>query len=206
MYVFFSLEGCTLTLKKWSYLFFSTFILGGVIGILTGIVIGNTSFKNGFGDFFVGISENFLAGLMFSIISQMGFFAYLTLNYMIKSVIRSRIMWEVLQGILILVAFADLAYLRYEFFGKGGSVVPFILLPLVVLVISVIVAFFKVKATNQTAWIPTIFFMFVVTILEWIPALKVDNLKSVLFMLVPLLLCNTWQIMQLHRLVQKKEA
>jgi KinB signaling pathway activation protein len=195
-----------MTLKKWSYLFFTTFFIGGIGGLITGIVIGNTTFKNGFGDFIVGVSENILAGLMFSIIAQMGFFAYLTINYMAKSMIRSPFIWNTIQVILILVTLVDLVYLRYTMFGKGESILPYILLALIVLFISMAIAYVKVRATNRSAFIPTIFFMFVVTTIEWIPALRIDNIRSVVFMLVPLLLCNTWQIMQLHKLVGNEKG
>ncbi|HBI02867.1 MAG TPA: hypothetical protein DDY49_02415 [Paenibacillaceae bacterium] len=194
-----------MTLKKWSYLFFTTFFIGGLGGLITGIAIGNTTFKNGFGDFAIGVSENILAGLMFSIIAQMGFFAYLTINYMVKSVIRSPLIWNILQGLLILVTLVDLVYLRYTFFGNSDSILPYILLPIIVLLVSIGVAYLKVRATNPSAFVATIFFMFVVTTIEWIPALRVDNIRSVVFMLVPLLLCNTWQIMQLHKLVGKEK-
>jgi KinB signaling pathway activation protein len=46
--------------------------------------------------------------------------------------------------------------------------------------------------------------MFVVTALEWIPALKETDVHSTLSMLVPLLFCNVWQVMQLHRLVKRE--
>lgn len=195
-----------MTLKKWSYLFFTTFFIGGIGGLITGVAIGSTTFKNGFGDFAIGVSENILAGLMFSIIAQMGFFAYLMINYMVKTIIRSPLVWNVIQVLLILVTLVDLVYLRYTFFGKGESILPYILLPLVVLLIAIGVAYLKMRATNRTAIVPTIFFMFVVTTIEWIPALRVDKIRSVVFMLVPLLLCNAWQIMQLHKLVGKEKA
>lgn len=190
-----------MTLKKWSFLFFTTFFIGGISGLLTGIFIGNDNLNYGFGNFAVGIVGYVLAGLMFSIISQMGFFAYLTINFMVKNIIRSRVMLDIIQSILIVVTFVDLIYLRYQFFGKGGSLIPFILLPLVFLLVSVAVSYLKVRETNKTAWVPSIFFMFVITTLEWIPALKIDNLRSLIFMLIPLFVCNTWQLMQLHRLV-----
>jgi len=192
-----------MTLKKLSYLFFSTFFIGGIGGLITGIFLGNIAFNNGIADILVGVFENILAGLMFSIIAQMGFFAYLTLNYMIKSLIRSPLILDILQGILIVVAFIDLIYLRYKFFGEGESIFPYILLPSIVLLVAIGVAYLKVRATNPSAFVSTIFFMFVVTVIEWIPALRVDKIQSVVFMLIPLLLCNAWQIMQLHKLVGK---
>ncbi len=160
----------------------------------------------GFANFGMGLIGSLIAGLMFSVISQMGFFAYLTLNYLALSVLRRKSLWLGIQVILIVLVFVDFVILRHDIFAKEEPVLGFVWLPLGLLAYAAVVAYFKVKATNASAWIPTMFFMFVVTILEWVPALQENNVKSMIMMIVPLLLCNTWQIMQLHRILQKKES
>ncbi|WP_027415380.1 KinB-signaling pathway activation protein [Aneurinibacillus terranovensis] len=191
-----------MNLKKWSFLFFSTLLLGGIGGLVSGVIIGQETFKNGFANFGMGLFGNVLAGIMFSVISQMGFFAYLTINYMALGFFKKKSLWEGIQIILILLVFIDLVVLRHDIFAGQASLLSYVVLPAVLLVLAVVVAFFKVQATNRTAWIPTVFFMFAVTTLEWVPALRTNNIKSMLFMLIPLFLCNIWQIMQLHRLVK----
>ena len=60
--------------------------------------------------------------------------------------------------------------------------------------------------TNRNAFIPTLFFMCAVSVLEAVPALKLDNAASSLFMLAPLFVCNAWQILILHKILDNKKS
>ena len=60
--------------------------------------------------------------------------------------------------------------------------------------------------TNRNAFVPTLFFMFAVTVLEAVPALKLDIAASTIFMLAPLLVCNAWQILTLHKILDNKKS
>ncbi|MCI1695243.1 KinB-signaling pathway activation protein [Aneurinibacillus aneurinilyticus] len=195
-----------MTLRKWSFLFYTTLLMGAVGALISGSIIGQEQLDGGFANFGMALIGSLLAGLMFSVVSQMGFFAYLTLNYLALSVFRRKSLWIGIQIILIVFVFIDFVVLRHDIFAKHESMLTYTWLPLILLAYAVVVAYFKVRATNASAWVPTIFFMFVVTILEWIPALRENNPKSMIMMIVPLLLCNTWQIMQLHRILQKNES
>ncbi|GEN34826.1 KinB-signaling pathway activation protein [Aneurinibacillus danicus] len=195
-----------MTLRKWSFLFYTTLLIGALGAVISGTIIGQEKMDGGFANFGMGLIGSLIAGLMFSVISQMGFFAYLTLNYLALSVLRRKSLWLGIQVILIVLVFVDFVILRHDIFAKEEPILGFVWLPLGLLAYAAVVAYFKVKATNASAWIPTMFFMFVVTILEWVPALQENNVKSMIMMIVPLLLCNTWQIMQLHRILQKKES
>jgi KinB signaling pathway activation protein len=194
------------TLRKWSFLFYTTLLIGALGAVISGTIIGQEKMDGGFANFGMGLIGSLIAGLMFSVISQMGFFAYLTLNYLALSVLRRKSLWLGIQVILIVLVFVDFVILRHDIFAKEEPILGFVWLPFGLLAYAAVVAYFKVKATNASAWIPTMFFMFVVTILEWVPALQENNVKSMIMMIVPLLLCNTWQIMQLHRILQKKES
>lgn len=195
-----------MTLKKWSFLFYTTLLVGMLGSLISSIVIGQETLQYGLIDFGVGLIGSLIAGLMFSVISQMGFFAYLTVNYMGLILFRRKSLWQGVQMILIVFVFVDVIILRHDMFAPNAPITGYIVWPLILLIYALAVAFFKVRATNASAWVPTLFFMFVVTVLEWVPALRENNSKSMLLMLIPLLLCNTWQIMQLHRLVQKKKS
>jgi KinB signaling pathway activation protein len=96
-----------------------------------------------------------------------------------------------------------MVYLRYTAFGQGEAIWPYLLVPLMLLAVAVVAAYAKVRLTNSNAWIPTVFFLFVVTSIEWVPGLRQNNASSALFMIVPLLFCNIWQVLHLHRLTQK---
>lgn len=47
-----------------------------------------------------------------------------------------------------------------------------------------------------------VFFMIVVTALEALPAIREDDAASTIFMIIPLLACNAWQILILQKVLQ----
>jgi len=196
-----------LNLKKWFYLFTTTFLIGGVSATLMGIILERgTLWNSGIANILIGLVWNFGLGATFSIVSQMGFFAYLTIHNVGVGIFKR--IWTYIQVLLIIITFVDLIYLRYSVFGKeaGDSLWGYIIFPVLILLYSCLIAYFKVKQTNIRGAIPTVFVLFVVTVIEWIPALKQNNFSGMIYMLVPLLLCNTWQIMQLHRLTESKNG
>lgn len=192
-----------MTLRKWLYLFFTTLGIGGGVAVITGLAMDWQLFTGaGIPNLLVGIAGNFWVGLMYSAVSQMGFFAFLTLNQFGIGIFRRKETWNVVLMGLILFVFFDFVYLRYQVFGQAGNWLPFVWLPSLLLAFSVVVAYLKMKETNRSAFIPAVFFMFAVTIIEWFPALRENNVKSMIFMLLPLLACNSWQLMILHRLTK----
>jgi KinB signaling pathway activation protein len=192
------------SLRKYGWLFITTLLLGGLGGILVAILFDLDKMMEGtMGNFLVGMLMYMLYGMTISIVSQMGFFAYMTINYFAKTLIRSASLWRSIQLFLVAFVFFDMIYLRYNSLGEGGSVWPFFIEPIMLLIVAVVTAYGKVSVTNRSALIPTLFFMFVVTALEWIPALKENNVHATLSMLVPLLFCNVWQVMQLQRVLKK---
>ncbi|CFJ35581.1 Uncharacterised protein [Mycobacterium tuberculosis] len=128
----------------------------------------------------------------------------MTVNYFAKTLVRSPSLWRSIQIFLVVFVFFDMIYLRYNSLGQDGSIWPYFIEPIMLLIVAVVTAYGKVSVTNRTAWVPTLFFMFVVTALEWIPALKENNVHATLSMLVPLLFCNVWQVMQLHRVLKQE--
>lgn len=192
-----------MNIKKWLYLFSTTLLVGGVSSVLLGMILEQgTLWGQGWTNILMGLVWNFGLGLLFSVVAQMGFFAYLTIHNVGIGFFRS--FWPYIQILLIAYTFFDMVYFRFTTFAQEGeSFLGYIGIPLGILLYAIVVSYFKVKETNKNAAIPTVFALFVVTIIEWIPALKENNLTGMFYMLIPLLLCNTWQIMLLHRLTKK---
>ncbi len=194
-----------MNLRKFGWLFWTTLVVGGIGGILSGFLLGGKELTNGtLGNFFVGTFMNLLVGLTISVVAQMGLFAYMTLNFLALSFFKSTSLWKNVQIFLVLFAFFDMVYLRYNTLSRGESIWPYMIEPIALLFVAVITAYAKVNATNRTAFIPTIFFIFVFTAVEWIPGLGKDNAGSIIFMIVPLLFSNVWQVMNLHRVTEKR--
>ncbi|MBO8172803.1 MAG: KinB-signaling pathway activation protein [Bacillaceae bacterium] len=196
-----------MTLKKWLYLFLTTLSIGGAAAVITGFFMQwDVLTEHGAGNFVAGLIANFWIGLMYSAVSQMGFFAYLTVNMFASGLFRKKETWQLIQVGIIMFVFFDTVYLRYAFFGEGESWVSFLGWPSLLLAVAVVAAYFKARATSPDAFIPAMFFVFVGTLIEWVPALRENNINSMIFMLVPLLSCNIWQLMQLHKLIGNKAS
>ncbi|QGQ93653.1 KinB signaling pathway activation protein [Paenibacillus psychroresistens] len=198
-----------LTIRKLLWLFFSTLGWGSLAGLIVGTILISTN--NEFvlwevsspGLNVMNVINIILAGATISVVSQMGFFSYLIFRYIIVGIIRKKRIWEYIQLILIAEGILFLTHLRYLFFDfPRSSWLEAITLPVILLVIAIAVSYWKVKMTKGSAFIPTLLFMFVVTLVEGIPALRLDSPPSYVFMLTPLIVCNAWQILKLHRIIR----
>lgn len=193
-----------MSLRNWLRLFWSTLLVGGIASLIVGFGIQASDEELKVWDIYL-IIWNFGAGLMYSVLSQMGFFAYLTINYIAQSAFRNRLtLWTALQWIIIIIVLVDLVMLRTVFLDTGKTWAEYSVLPIVMMVAAVLVALLKSKLTNFKAFTPTLFFVFVATILEAVPALREDNIFSIIAMIIPLFACNAWQLLVLHKLLKPK--
>ncbi|MNU01076.1 hypothetical protein D3C72_2443700 [compost metagenome] len=80
------------------------------------------------------------------------------------------------------------------------------LLGIIILIVALVVASFKVKMTNASAWIPTVFFMIAVTIIETVGVLKIGVNEATAWIAGPLIACNAYQILILHRVLKPRTA
>lgn len=189
--------------RNWAFLFVTTLAVGAVSGLLFGFgtyvlqtgeeVVGRELWLSIVG--YVG------AGLMFSLMSQMGLFAYFFFQALMLGVLKRNWLWQTFQGLVVLLVLVDLVWLRAA--AGGGHWFQYVPLPLALLAVGLLVAVVKSRLTDRHAFIPTLFVMIVLTTLEWLPALLTGNLLSMWVMIVPLLCCNAWQVLILHRLVDE---
>lgn len=193
-----------MTLRNWWKMFWSTLLVGTATGLVVGLALalGDAEFR-AYKAMEIGYNVLMMAvaGMMFSILSQMGFFAYMTLNYIARDMFRKPTTWKLIQLFLILTVPFEI----WLFMWKGAWYA-FLIGALVILAVSVAVAAWKVRMTNPNAWVPTLFFMFVGTMLETAIAVQVGNSGAMILMIVPLLACNAWQILKLHTLVKPTES
>ncbi|MBP3953450.1 KinB-signaling pathway activation protein [Bacillus suaedae] len=190
--------------RKVVYLFFSTLLIGSLSGTIVGFIL----------DYQVYIEDTFLNlifGLIwlmgisaaFSLISQMGFFAYLTVHRFGLGLFKSQKLWNAVQIIIIVFVIFDLIYFRFLAFAEPGETIfGYFLMPLLLLAYGLIIAYIKAKDTNKGAFVPALFFIVVITTIEWVPALTVNDTKWLWLYVTPLLVANTWQLLVLHRLTR----
>jgi KinB signaling pathway activation protein len=195
-----------LTLRKWFHLFWTTLLLGIGLGLAAGLMLSAGQFElamPGLKAFGFNVLYMALVGATVSILSQMGYFAFLIVRYVGLGMIRNKKTWDLIQWALVVISIFELVSLRYIQFG--GSWLEYVPLAAIILAIALIVAYWKAKLTNYNGFLPTLFFMTVVTILEAIPALRTNNASGIFFMLFPLLGCNAWQILILPRILQGRK-
>jgi KinB signaling pathway activation protein len=195
--------------RKWVRLFFTTLFLGGISTVIIGFVLEWDKYVKFFQDFdgkeILAVSFWLMGvGFIFSVISQMGFFAYLTIHRFGLGMFRSPSLWNAVQLFFIAFVLFDFVYLRSILIANGEvSLGNNILVAGVLFMFGAIVAYIKSKETNRKAFVPALFFMVVVTILEWVPALRINDTDWLYLMVIPLLLCNAYQLLILHRLIGK---
>jgi KinB signaling pathway activation protein len=199
--------GTNVKSRNWVQLFISTLMVGGLSTIVLGFIIRWSEYKPLFLN--VDISEIISVmfwllgiGFIFSVISQMGFFAYLTIHRFGLGIFKK--LWNPVQIVLVAFVLFDLVYFRYQWFAKEGEGVGiYFAFPLFILAYGLIVAYIKSKETTKQAFIPALFFMVVVTTIEWVPALRANEESWLYLMLFPMMICNSYQLLLLHRLIQK---
>jgi KinB signaling pathway activation protein len=198
--------------RNWVRLFLTTLLVGGISTSIVGFALRWGEYQKFFTSFDLIEILSILfwligVGFIFSIISQMGFFAYLTIHRFGLGIFRTAALWNAIQIVLILFVVFDLIYFRYQLFAaEGESILSYILLALFLVIFSLAVAYIKMKQTNKMAFIPALFFMLVVTSVEWVPALRVNEGNWLYLMLIPLLICNAYQLLLLTKLSQVKKA
>lgn len=192
-----------LSIKKWFYLFWTTLLIGAGGAVITGLALqfvnGRIDFK-GVADFFLYPIILFGSGMLVSVYAQLGFFAYLILNYMSNGIFPQKI-WKYIQLVLSVLALLELIFLR-TVVGGERNVISDLILGIVILLAAIIVSYFKVRSTNISAWIPTLFFMTAITIVEIIGVLRIGVDSATVFIVVPLIACNAFQILMLHRILK----
>lgn len=186
-------------------MFTNTLILGGLVGLITGIFVWRSEFANvlspfDFKELFGLIIFTVGLGLVFSVVSQTGFFAYLFINRLGLTLFRSY--WPTVQVLLIIFVVFDLVYFPYNATDGEGNLLLYMLMSAAILGYGLIVARLKAKETNKRAFIPALFLMVVITTIEWVPGLRVSGTDYAWLMIMPLLACNTYQLMALHRLAE----
>jgi KinB signaling pathway activation protein len=186
-----------MTLKKWFRLYGITVLLGIIIMLVIGVI--RYFFDNNFIDQFQ--VSNFwyltlfliLFGSIFGTFSHIMFFCFLVINLIGRSAVYYKFLWQ--GGQLIIIVYLGVVYLALV---KEMYLASFILL-----MSSALVAYDKARQTNYNAFVPTFFFMTVGSMVALFPVW--GSRDELLFIMPAVVVCNAWQIMQLHVLT-KKEA
>lgn len=188
--------------RKVVFLFFTTLIIGSVSGTIVGLILDWARLtSDGFLNLLFGLIWLLGITAAFSLVSQMGFFAYLTIHRFGLGLFKTASLWNRIQVVIIGFVLFDLIYFRYiSFAEEGESILGYALVALFLLLFGLVVAYIKAKQTNRGAFVPALFVIVVVTTIEWVPALTANDPKWLWLYFTPLLVTNTYQTLILHRL------
>lgn len=199
-----------MNIKNWVKFYLHTLLIGGIVTNITGFIVQWDKYQPFFVSFDIaeiGMVALWLVGLglIFATISQMGYFAYLTIHRFGLGFFRS--LWNPVQVVLIAFVLFDFVYLRYNSFAsENESVWPYVLVALFLLLIGIVIGYLKANQSNKSTFIPAVFFIVCATIIEWFPVLRANDSDWLHLMLYPLLICNAYQLLILPRyLAQSKE-
>lgn len=189
--------------RKLVGLFLKTLLIGGLAGLITSFFVKYEEYTKNLNPFdfveLLGLIVFFVGlGLVFSVVSQAGFFAYLFINQFGLGLFRT--FWPTVQLLLIAFVVFDLVYFPYKETDGEGSLFLYIIMSASILIYGLIISKIKAKETNKSAFIPALFLMVVMTAAEWVPGIQTSGTDYAWLMIVPLLACNTYQLLMLHRL------
>jgi KinB signaling pathway activation protein len=178
-----------MSLRRFWILAGTTVLLGALVGFV--------------GSFFTGLGVYYgiFSGAFASATSLMGFWAYLTLNV----VARGWRFWKAVQLFLTGLVFFDMVYFRYMFEAQGrGPLLPYLVYAAIPLAAGVFTGMVKRRISGKGAFIPTLFYVFCFTIVEWIPALRTGETLPMTQIGLVLLCCNCYLILILGKIIHPR--
>ncbi len=204
-----------MTIRNWFKFFVMTMLIGGGVTAVASLFIRWDFFQpylaaGEFVEFIAALAWMGLLGFTMSVIAQAGFFAYLTLHQIGVGVFKTLTLWNWVQMLLIVVVLVDLVIFRFAPEAKDfGDWAFYIGLLLFLVGAAIATAIKKVQMTGKKhVLISSIFFMVVITSLEWIIALmgRQDNINVyVALLLFPLVAVNAYQLLMLPKYNEKSE-
>ncbi|QBP39831.1 KinB-signaling pathway activation protein [Paenisporosarcina antarctica] len=205
-----------MTIRNWFIFFFKALIIGGVVTGVFGLIIRwEDAFapyvaSGEYGEFAGSLLWFMFLGMTMSVISQMGFFAYLTVHQFGVNIFKTLTLWNWVQLLLIAVVIFDLIKFRFiPLANTQSQLLLYLGLMAVLLITSFVVAYLKAKWTKKHTFISALFFMIVITTLEWLPVLMVNEKdvdRYVTLLLFPLLAVNAYQLLKLPKYNAKSDV
>lgn len=197
-----------MTIRNWVKFFFKALLIGGVVTAVAGLIVRWEFFlgylqSGEIGQFIGALLWMVFLGFTMSVVAQMGFFAYLTVHQFGVNIFKTLTLWNWVQLLIIAVVLFDLIFFRFRLTSEDtGRSLLYLMLLASLIIVAGITAYFKAKWTKKHTLISALFFMIVITTLEWLPALMVrsGNIDEwVTILLFPLLAVNAYQILALPK-------
>lgn len=197
-----------MTIRNWVKFFFKALLIGGFVTAVAGLIVRWEFFLSYLQSgeilqFMGALLWMVFLGFTMSVVAQMGFFAYLTVHQFGVNIFKTLTLWNWVQLLIIVVVLFDLIFFRFRLTSEDtGRSLLYLMLLASLIIAAGITAYLKAKWTKKHTLISALFFMIVITTLEWLPALMVrsGNIDEwVTILLFPLLAVNAYQILALPK-------
>lgn len=150
-------------LNRFIFLVASTVLLGALTGVATSVTGWWVHVY-----WYTGIIE----GGFLATTCLMGFWAYLTLNFIARVTLPLRV-WRWTQGLLIVLAMYDMLWLRYHNAVMQNPQhhtvwLTYLIEGLWPLLVALATAAIKVRLSGRGSYLPSVFFLYVFTVIDWL--------------------------------------
>lgn len=174
-------------LDKFIFFITSTVMFGAVIGGLCGRFVDLPWYSS--------VIEGGLLGTN----CLMGFWAFLMLNFTSSMTLPSRV-WRWTQMLLIGLVLYDMVYWRYHFAIRTSShghlsLVTYALQGLLPFLVAVVAALVKRRLSGKGNILPTVFFVYVFTVVDWLLVLRLHASAVINQTGFIMLACNVYMIL-----------
>ncbi|MEY8598319.1 MULTISPECIES: KinB-signaling pathway activation protein [Mammaliicoccus] len=191
-----------MTLKYLIQFYRNTLLIGVIVTYISSLIFGYDKVTKYLvagevGEFVAASIWFVVVGLLVATISQLAYFIYLFINQLGIGIFGK--IWPHVQIVVTVFAIFDLVYFRFLRFGGTDQIISFIWLPIVVIIVAIITSNIKNKQSKKNLWIPSMFFMIVMTTVELIPFLRVEDTSWIYLTIFGLLLCNSYQLIMLPK-------
>lgn len=185
-------------LNQFIFLLASTVVLGAVVSIVT-IATGWWLHL----PWFVAL----ISGAFLATTSLMGFWAYLTLNF-VAGITLPRRVWRWAQVAITLLVLYDMLWYRYHIDAVRhpalhASFSTFLVQGLWPLVVALIAAGFKRRLSGKGSYLPTVFYLYVFTVVDWLLVIKSQTGPIVNQTGIVMMACNVYMILIFGKLLSK---
>lgn len=183
-------------LNQLIFLIASTVILGAIAGIVTTI-----------GAFWIHVPWfiGLITGAFLATTSLMGFWAYLTLNF-IASITLPRRVWRWTQALLLAVVLYDMLWWRYHIDvarhpSQHGSLTLYLVQGLWPLGVAIAASVVKQRMSGKGSFLPSLFYLYVFTVVDWLLVIRVQHGPIVNETGAIMILCNIYLLLLLGKLL-----
>lgn len=190
--------------------YLKTLLIGTIISTIISLFVEYENvtaylFRGEIGEFLAGLVWFITFGLLIATISQVVFFVYLFIHPLGMGIFRR--LWPYVQLLIIMYAIFDMFYFRFYQVGLDtGHVWSFMGIPIFIVIAGIVVARYKVKITgDRRIFIPSLFFMVVMTSITMIPFIFVEETSWIARSVFPIIVMNAFQLIMMPKYIEASE-